>query len=46
LCGDTGSSSDDDVEDENYFDPDVFHVRHHGKEPATDQGVMRMRKRT
>jgi hypothetical protein len=37
LGGDTGTSSDDDVEDENYVDPSVFHVKHHGKGPAIDQ---------
>jgi hypothetical protein len=36
LGGDTGMSSDDDVEDENYVDPNVFHVQHHGKGPATE----------
>jgi hypothetical protein len=38
LGGDTGTSSHDDVEDENYVDPSVFRVQHHGKGPAIDQG--------
>jgi hypothetical protein len=38
LGGDMGTSSDDDVEDETYVDPDGFEVRHHGKGPATDEG--------
>jgi hypothetical protein len=36
LGGDTGTSSDDDVEDETFVDPSAFHVRHHRKGPATD----------
>jgi hypothetical protein len=36
LGGDTRTSSDDDVEDENYVDPNVFHVQHHGKGPAIE----------
>jgi hypothetical protein len=36
LGGDTGTSIDDDVEDENYVDPNVFRVQHHGKGPAID----------
>jgi hypothetical protein len=28
LGGDTGTSGDDDVEDENYVDPSVFHVKY------------------
>jgi hypothetical protein len=31
-----GTSSDDDVEDENYVDPNVFRVQHHGKGPAIE----------
>jgi hypothetical protein len=38
LGGDTGTSSDDDVEDANYVDPSVFQVKHHGKRLAIDQG--------
>jgi hypothetical protein len=38
IGGDTGTSSDDDVEDETYVDPSAFEVRHHGKGPATDEG--------
>jgi hypothetical protein len=38
LGGDTGTSSFDDVDDENYVDPSAFLVRHHGKGPATNQG--------
>jgi hypothetical protein len=36
LGGDTGMSSDDDVEDDNYVDPSVFRVQHHGKGPAVE----------
>jgi hypothetical protein len=39
LGGDRRTSNDNDVEDENYVDPRAFHVRCHGKEPATNQGV-------
>jgi hypothetical protein len=38
LGGDTGTRTDDDVEDETFVDPSAFHVRHHGKGPATDEG--------
>jgi hypothetical protein len=38
LGGDTGTNSDDDVEDETYVDPNAFHVRHHGKGPVTKGG--------
>jgi hypothetical protein len=31
LGGDTGTRSDDDVEDETFVDPSAFHVMHHGK---------------
>jgi hypothetical protein len=37
LGGDTGMSSYDDMEDENYVDPSAFHVKHHGKGRAIDQ---------
>jgi hypothetical protein len=36
LGGDTGMSSDDDVEDENCVDPNVFRVQHNGKGPAIE----------
>jgi hypothetical protein len=36
LDGDTGTSSDENMEDETYVDPNVYRVKHHGKGPATD----------
>jgi hypothetical protein len=36
LGGDTGTSSDKDIEDETYVDPNVYHVKHRGKGPAVD----------
>jgi hypothetical protein len=36
LCCDTGTSSDENVEDETYVDPNVYRVKHHGKGPAVD----------
>jgi hypothetical protein len=31
LGSDTGTSSDEDIEDETFVDPNVYHVKHHGK---------------
>jgi hypothetical protein len=36
LGGDTGTSSDENMEDETYIDPNVYRVKHHGKGPAVD----------
>jgi hypothetical protein len=36
LGGDTGTSSDENMEDETYVDPNVYRVKHHGKGPAVD----------
>jgi hypothetical protein len=36
LGGDTGTSSDENMEDETYVDPNVYHVKHHGKGQALD----------
>jgi hypothetical protein len=36
LGGDTGTSSDDNIEDETFVDPNVYRVKHHGKGPTID----------
>jgi hypothetical protein len=36
LGGDTGTSSDENMEDETYVDPNVYRVKHHGKGPVVD----------
>jgi hypothetical protein len=37
LGGDTWTSSDDNIEDETFVDPNVYHVKHHGKGLAIDE---------
>jgi hypothetical protein len=37
LGGDTGTSNDENMEDETYVDPNVYRVKHHGKGSANDE---------